>query len=181
MGIETTKIKRILYGDLWNKKDDLRQGNISIEITPYIEIEFKKRINYTEIHKYIYELEIYLQLYLMGSFKVDNVWTKVGDIYYVFNCNVRKFDYRNNSVIASVDDDLSSFLRKCYQTIDYACTTKTWLRNIPYIIGIQSRNIEDAFLPCIIDFTGKTKDDILRFPICVGYDVLKLKGGKLQA
>ena len=49
------------------------------------------------------------------------------------------------------------------------------------IHGFVFKPLRSAFLPCIIDFTGKTKDDILRFPICVGYDVLKLKGGKLQA
>ena len=49
------------------------------------------------------------------------------------------------------------------------------------IHGFVFKPRRSAFLPCIIDFTGKTKDDSLRFPICVGYDVLKLKGGKLQA
>lgn len=49
------------------------------------------------------------------------------------------------------------------------------------IHGFVLKPRRSAFLPCIIDFTGKTKDDFLRFPICVGYDVLKLKGGKLQA
>ena len=31
-----------------------------------------------------------------------------------------------------------------------------------------------AFLPCKIDFRGKVKTDILKFPLCVGYDAIRI-------
>ncbi len=145
LDITTDKIKGIIYNDDWRQNSNLNTGEFSIDITPYIEIRFKRRQYYEDLFRYIFELELYMQLYSKGGFKVDKVWAKINDSFYGFNCGVRKFDYKGNKR-TSVDDSLVSFLKVCYSKIDYACTTKTWLRNISYAVGPKARNIEDNFL-----------------------------------
>lgn len=143
--IITDKIKSIKFNDNWELTPDLENGKISINIMPYIEIQFMKRQKCEDMHKFVFEFEVYMQLYISGGFKVDKLWVRVDKELYGFNCNVRRFDYqkRKNPV---VEDKLPDFLRKCYANIDYTCTKKIWLRNISYAVGDKSRNLEDNFL-----------------------------------
>ncbi|MDC7278667.1 hypothetical protein NXH64_04030 [Butyrivibrio fibrisolvens] len=143
--ISTSKIKKILFNDWWEQNEDWKIGKVVIDITPYVEIQFKRRQNYNDIYKYVYEFEIYMQLYTKGGFKVDDIWLNIEDSFYRFKCQTRGFEYkeRKNYVVT---DSMASFLEKCYSNINYAHTNKMWLRNIPYAIGVTSRNIEDSFL-----------------------------------
>lgn len=143
--ISTAKIKGIKYRDDWEEKQDLKHGSISIDITPCVEIEFKRRQNYEDMHKFVFELALYMQLYAKECFKLDKIYVYVDNDWYGLNCSVRKFNYSEKSK-NHVDDQLSSFLKKCYLNVDYAFTTKIWLRNISYAVGNRSRNIEDTFL-----------------------------------
>lgn len=143
--ISTSKIKKILFNDWWEQNEDWKTGKVVVDITPYVEIQFNRRHNYNDIHKFVYEFEIYMQLFTKGGFKVDDIWVNIDDSFYKFRCHTREFEYkeRKNYVVS---DSMASFLKKCYTNINYAYTTKMWLRNIPYAIGITSRNIEDSFL-----------------------------------
>lgn len=145
LAITTDKIKGIIYNDYWENNSNLNTGEFTINITPYIEIQFKHKQYYEDLFRYVFELELYMQLYSKEGFKVDTVWTKIDNSFYRFNCGVRKFDYKGNKR-TSVDGGLVSFLKECYSKIDYACTTKIWLRNISYAVGPKARNIEDNFL-----------------------------------
>ncbi len=143
--ISTTKIKGIKYRDSWEEKQDLKHGRMSIDITPYIEIQFKRKQKYEDVHKFVFELALYMQLFAKGSFKLDKICVCVSNEWYGLNCSVRKFNYSEKNK-NHVDDQLPSFLKKCYLSIDYSFTTKTWLRNISYAVGNHSRNLEDTFL-----------------------------------
>lgn len=143
--ISTTKIKCIKYQEYWKREPDLVHGVIFIDIMPYMEIQFKRRQNYEDMNKFIFELALYMQLFAKECFKLDKICVCIDDEWYGLNCSVRKFNYsekRKNHV----DDQLPSFLKKCYLSIDYAFTTKMWLRNISYAVGDRERNIEDSFL-----------------------------------
>ncbi len=143
--IATSKIKRILFNDHWEQNEDWKMGKICIDITPYVEIQFKRRQNYDEIYKFVYEFEIYMQLFTKGGFKVDDIWLNIEDTFYKFKCQTRGFEYKERKYYV-VADSMASFLKKCYANINYAYTNKVWLRNVPYAIGMTSRNIEDSFL-----------------------------------
>lgn len=143
--ISTSKIKYIKYCDSWEKIQDLKYGKISIDIMPYMEIQFKRRQKYDDMHKYIFEVALYLQLFAKEGFKLDKTCVCIDGEWYGFHCSVRKFKY-SEKMRTIVDDQLPSFLKKCFEKIDYASTTKMWLRNISYAVGDRTRNIEDAFL-----------------------------------
>jgi hypothetical protein len=144
-GIETSKIKRIMYNDDWECNTHSDAGVISIRNSPYEEIQFKRAQNHEELFKYIFEFNLYMHLYSRGGFKVDRILTRINTCFYEFHCATRKFDYTGNKN-RCVDDNLSSFLRGCYLKIDYSVTKKSWLRNISYAVGPKARNIEDNFL-----------------------------------
>ncbi len=143
--ISTSKIKKILFNDWWEQKENWKNGEVVIDIFPYVEIQFKRRQNYDEIFKFIYEFKIYMQLYIKDGFKVDNIWLNIDDTFYKFKCHTRSFEYKEEKKFI-IEDSMASFLKKCYSNIDYAYTNKMWLRNIPYAISQNSRNIEDSFL-----------------------------------
>ena len=142
--IETTKIKSIKYNSNWDQTTNWKEGAIIIDIFPYVEIQFKRRQPYSDVYKFVYEFELYMQLYSQERFKVDNISLKVNDLYLGYKCSTRKFN--NKSQKNTIDCDLPSFLKACYQNVDYAFTKKNWLRNIPYVIDVYYRNIEDNYL-----------------------------------
>ncbi len=144
-GISTQKIRSIIIADSWSFNEKWERGKFTIDTTPYFEIRFKRRQNYDEIYKYIHELEIYMELYIKGGFKIDDLSIQVDDKFYKFGCWMQRFEYKGRKKTA-VSDDMEQFLKKCYESINYSSTNKVWIRNIPYAIGLTSINIEDSFL-----------------------------------
>ncbi len=143
--ISTPKINYIKYCDRWERKLDFKHGKILIDIMPYIEIQFRRSQRYDDMHKFIFELALYLQLFAKEGFKLDEISVCINGIWYGLHCSVRNFKYSEKGRTI-VDDQLPTFLKKCFLNIDYAFTTKIWLRNISYAVGDRARNIEDTFL-----------------------------------
>ncbi len=140
-------IKRITLADNWKCISNDKTHNMSIDFTGYVEIEIAKRVNYEQVSDYIYELEIFMQLYYPDKFRVDKIYVKVGKIFYKISIPHahKDLNYKERNVRVSVEEPLLDFLKKCYATIPYR-KSKTEIRNIPYIVMNTSRGLEDNFL-----------------------------------
>jgi len=141
--IDSNNIKRITISDDWNSKRE--RERITIDFYGYIEIELNRRENYEKVHEYVSELQVFMQLYMPDKFLVDKVWVMVDDKFYKLSIAGLEFTYKESYVETSVQEDLLSFLKKCYTVIPYR-KSKAEIRNIPYIVLRTSRSIEDNFL-----------------------------------
>ena len=141
--IDTRNIKKITLSDDWNSKRESAQ--ITINFIGYIEIELKRRENYEMVQSYINELLVFMQLYMPDKFLIDKLWVEIGDCFYKMSIPAIDYRYKENYVEPSVQNDLLTFLKKCYEAIPYR-KSSTDIRNIPYIVLRTARNIEDNFL-----------------------------------
>lgn len=143
--IDSNNVKKITVADDWSSSQNRKFHNITIDFNGYIEIELVKRVNYDLVADYLYELQIFMQLYYPYNFRVDKIYVMVDGVYYKLSLPQREFEYRQKHMEKTVNDDLLDFLKKCYKTIPYR-NSKTEIRNIPYIVIKTSRSIEDNFL-----------------------------------
>lgn len=143
--VNYNNIKSVSVADNWFSKFSGKTKTMQIDFDGYIEIEFYKRANYDDVYDYIYELQIYMQLYYKNKFIVDKVTVMIEEEYYGLLNMHRKIDYTEKHVFSTVKEDLLDFLKKCYTLIPYR-KSKSEIRNIPYIIFKTPRNIEDSFL-----------------------------------
>lgn len=141
--IKHNNIARISVGDNWYYNP--QKYAIEIEMNGYISIQLVRRVKYTELDEYIYEIMIFMQLYYPGKFKVDKIVVEVDDYEYIYNLQVRKPKYTERHTLFSVRMRLPEFLRECYIKIPYR-KSKNEIRNIPYIIMHKYSSIEDHIL-----------------------------------
>lgn len=123
-----------------------KDNKINIELKAYIELTLIKGIDYTDVSEYVRELIIYMQLYIPGKVKIDDINIFVGKTYYKLiypfilpkevNCYVRP----------SVNQDLKQYLCNCYTNMPYR--ENDTIRGLHYLLIDKSRNIEDNFLMC---------------------------------
>lgn len=144
--IGTNNIKEISLQDYWyggfNKRHD-----IVFDTTGHLLLKLARRVNYTDVSKYVYEVYVFLQIYTKRSLKVDEIQVSVDGITFGISFYMGHFGKvaRKNTGEKSVSDSMMSFLERCYSTIPYR-NSKSDIRNIPYIIIKRDRSIEDSFL-----------------------------------
>lgn len=144
--INCNNISSVGVLDNWHYTINYKTNNMQIYFDGYIEIELYKEANYVDAFDYVYELQIFMQLYYKNKFLVDRILLTIDGEYYDCFLNVsKKIDYKENTASVTVNDSLLNFLKKCYTLIPYR-KSKSEIRNIPYIIFKASRSIEDHFL-----------------------------------
>lgn len=143
--INSNNVKRITAGNDWRCLQNEKLYNITIDFNGYLEIELANRVNYDLVADYLYELQIFMQLYYPYKFCVNKIDVMVDSVYYKLSLLRREFEYKEKHIEKTVQENLLDFLKKCYITIPYR-NSKTEIRNIPYIVMKTSRSIEDNFL-----------------------------------
>lgn len=143
--INSNNVKRITVADDWCSSQNRKLHNITIDFNGYIEIELVKKVKYDLVVDYLYELQIFMQLYYPYNFRVDKIYVMVDGVYYKLTLPQREFEYKEKHIEKTVQENLLDFLKNCYVTIPYR-NSKTEIRNIPYIVMKTSRGIEDNFL-----------------------------------
>lgn len=143
--IGTENVKKIMVADTWNSTRSRKKYNIIMDFNGYIEIELIRRVNYDLVSEYINELKIFMQLYYPDKFCMDRICVEVNNAYFQFVVPQINLNFSEKYVEKAVDDNLLSFLKKCYLAIPYR-KSKADIRNIPYIVIKTSRNLEDNFL-----------------------------------
>ena len=144
--IGSKNIKDITLQDFWSGGFN-KDHDIAFDITGHLKIKLSRRVNYTEIPAYVYELFVFLQIYTKRSLKIDEIkvsvnGTSYGIAFYMASC---KKDIRKNGGEKSVQCSIMDFLERCYSNIPYR-NSKSDIRNIPYIIVKRDRSLEDNFL-----------------------------------
>lgn len=145
--IGSLNIKEITLRDYWSGGFDKSQ-DLSFVITGELEIKLIRRVNYTEIPKYVYEVLVFLQLYTKNRFKLDEIKVSIDGVRFNMMFHIRKgYIPANRKYIGqnSVQCNVMEFLEKCYSHIPYR-KSKSDIRNIPYIILKSDRSLEDSFL-----------------------------------
>ena len=141
--IANNNIKTLSIGDDWNSFYNGK--SISVDITGHVDISLRKRVSIDEVPQYVNELLVFMQLYKPGKFVIDSVKILVDKQF----CDliVPCFEIKNSKrhVNPSVEKDMATFLTECYRKIPYR-KSKTYIRNIPYIVIKSERGIEDTFL-----------------------------------
>lgn len=144
--INQHNIRNLTVGDYWCCKKNNDKNNIEISLDGYIEVDFFKRVNYDDLHEYIYELIVYMQLLKPDKFDITKIIVYINDIQYQICIPIRYIEkIKRTNIEVSVKDDILSYLSKCYEYLPFR-KNKGEVRNIPYIIMSTSRNIEDNYL-----------------------------------
>lgn len=142
--VNFANIKKINIGNRVIKKEE-RIHDIKIHEYGCIELEFIKRVKYTDLYEYINELLLYVQLFLSNRITILSIYACIDESIYRMNNNYDG-EFTNRVYFnRNVEESIGPFLKKCYQTIDYRNNSDR-LRNIYGIITKQTRNIEDDFL-----------------------------------
>ena len=141
--IKENNIKQIAVGDDWGVQSGLSE--ISVKMSSYIEIELSRRVKYTDIYAYVYEIMVFMQLLRPGKFRIDRMVVDVDGDEYDFFILLLKPKYTDKPVEYSSRMDMLEFLKRCYSTIPYR-NSKNDIRNIPYIIMHISQSVEDNYL-----------------------------------
>ena len=140
--IENNNVNRVSIGDSWSSK--YIQSAITIELNAFVEIELRRRVDYTDIWEYIYEMMIYMQLFCPGKFIIDKIIAEVEGENYELYVPLHYPEYKERRDY-STTIGLLDFLKICYLKIPYR-KGKNDIRNIPYIVMNTYRSIEDNFL-----------------------------------
>ena len=140
--IGINNIKRVSIADEWNS--EYSQSTITIELSAFVEIEFRRRVDYTDVYEYIYEMMIYMQLFCPGIFTIDKIVAEVEGESYELSVPLHYPEYRDQRYY-STKTGLLDFLKICYLQIPYRRGSND-IRNIPYIVMNTYRSIEDNFL-----------------------------------
>lgn len=143
--IGSNYIKKISISNDWQVANNFTDHNITIDFCGYIEIELTKKINCESIYEFVYELMIFMQLYCPNKFLINKLCVMINNEYYELHIPKMNFEYKDKYIQRSVKVDLLTFLNNCYTTIPYR-NSKSDIRNIPYIIFMSSKNLEDNFL-----------------------------------
>ena len=143
--INGNNIKQIKVSDDWESLRSRTDYTIAIDLTGYIELELTRRVNYDKIYEYVNELLVFMQLYCPDRFHVDKIYAMVDGVYYRFYIPLMELKAKDKRVDRSVKVNLLEFLKQCYTRIPYR-NSKTYIRNIPYIVVRTSRGVEDNFL-----------------------------------
>lgn len=144
--IGTRNIKDITLQDCWSG-GFYKDHRISFDIEGELKLKLAKRVKYTEISKYVYEVYIFLQMYTKRSFEIEEIKVDIDGVsygmhFYLPRC---KKSGRKNRGETSVQCSIMDFLERCYANIPYRDSRRD-IRNIPYIIVKHDRNLEDNFL-----------------------------------
>lgn len=144
--IGSNNIKVISLQDYWSGGFN-KDHDIAFDITGHLIIKLSKRVNYTEIPAYVYELYVFLQIYTKRSLKIDEIRVSVNGTLYGMGFYIpsQKRYIRKNRGEKSVQCSIMNFLERCYVNIPYR-HSKSDIRNIPYIILKRDRSLEDNFL-----------------------------------
>lgn len=144
--IGTVNIKEISLQDRWSG-GFRKEHDIVFDFTGHLELRLFRRVNYTEIAKYVYEIYIFLQIYTKRSFKIDEIKVTIDGVTYGMSIYMasRRTKPKKNKGEKSVQCDIMDFLERCYSSIPYR-SRKSDVRNIPYIIVKRDRSLEDSFL-----------------------------------
>jgi|GEM_PF-881702 len=143
--LNKNNIKNVSISDTWNSKHNRDNKQIQIDFTGYIEIDLVKRINYDNCYDYIREIQTFMQLLLPNKFEINKITVLIDNKWYDLNFPISKIDINPKRVETSVNENISLFLKKCYENIPYR-GKKNEVRNIPYITLNTPRNLEDNFL-----------------------------------
>lgn len=138
-------IKTISITDEWTSAHSWNERSINIDFSGCLEIDLTKRINFTNVEEFIYELQIFMQLYSPNRFLINKIFVMIDDVYYLIHFHLHEFNTKKIQPQRTVNVNILEFLKKCYERIPYR-NNKTEIRNIPYIIMESSRNLEDNFL-----------------------------------
>lgn len=145
IAIDANYVKEIGVAEEWKSTYSHKEHNINIDFNGYIEIVLTKRMNYDLAYSFLYELELFMQLYWPDKFSVNHMFVMVDGEYYELPLPETEIRYREKDVEISVKENLLEFLKRCYTAIPYR-NSKAEIRNIPYIIMKTSRSLEDNFL-----------------------------------
>lgn len=143
--VNCNNIKNIVINDTWTSVRSSKNSNIIIDLNGYIKLELTRKVNYDSIYSFINEFIMYLQLYKPDKFNIDKIYVGVDEVYYDFSIPYMTGQYKTKHIKNSVDISLLEFLYTCYTKIPYR-KSKTEIRNIPYIVLNNSKNIEENFL-----------------------------------
>ena len=141
--IKKNNIKQISLADDW--KCTKNYTSINVQMCGYIEVEVFRRVDYSKVFEYMYELMIFMQLFCPSKFEIDRIMVQVDNTYYDFFTLLNKPKYVDKHIPYSTSIDLLEFIKLCYLRIPYR-NSKGEIRNIPYVILNTYRNIEDNFL-----------------------------------
>ena len=120
----------------------------------YIEIELSKRANYDAIYDYIYQLQIYMQLYRSNKFLINKIFVMIDGEYYGLINSYRKMKYKEKHIQITVEEELLDFLKRCYTLIPYR-NSKTEIRN-----SNENYSVIDLALE-YPDWSGKEKYGVI--------------------
>lgn len=143
--IGVRNVKTIKIKSCFKSNFHIKNGNLNVEFTGYLEVSLRKRDNYDLIYEYIKEMQLYLQLYYPDKVAIDKLEVLIDENWYglyIFDPSIK---ISSKNVRISVEEDLLKFLDKCYRVLPYR-KGKSEFRNIPFIVQHTSRNIEDNFL-----------------------------------
>ena len=145
--IGANNINELYLHDSWSGGFN-KDHDISFDITGCLEIKLRRKVNYKEIPRYVFEEFVYLQLFTNKHFNIDAVKVSIDGVnFQLFFRNrfitrrTEKHKYYDNSVRCNLMD----FLVNCYSCIPYR-KSKSDIRNISYILMNRDRSIEDNFL-----------------------------------
>ena len=144
ISIKEANIKEVFLYDDWTSTSKSKNQEIIIDKTGCIELTLFHRVDYNMLYPYFNEISLFLELYETGKYIPDKIEVVVDNNTFEFSLPSHK-PRRKSGTHRSVDDNLLTFLERCYSQIPYR-TKRNDLRNIFQIIFNKSINIEDVFL-----------------------------------
>lgn len=145
VNLKGVNIKEVSLYDLWSSSVQSKDQKIVIDKTGCIELDLNRRVDYDVLYPYLNELMLFLELYEKGKNKIDKIDVTVNDKVFEISMPLREPKLMKGVTNRSVEDDLLTFLEKCYSRIPYR-GKRNDIRNIFQIIFNNSINIEDVFL-----------------------------------
>lgn len=143
--INQNNIAYIGVNDTWTYSSNPKCYQDKIDFSGYIEIKFRRRVNYDELSNYINEIILYMQLYYPNKVEIEKILVEVDDCFFQFNTKIKKVELIDKHVDKTVNEDILIFLKNCYYSIPYR-NSRAEIRNIPYIVINKYRSVEDNFL-----------------------------------
>lgn len=145
IGLKGVNIKEISLYDYWISSTQSKTQEIIIDKTGCIEITLRRRVNYDELYPYLNELNLFLELYEKGKYKIDRMMVTINSETYEMSVPLHEKKIKKGVTERSIKEDLLPFLERCYSRIPYR-SKRNDLRNIYQIIFNNSINLEDIFL-----------------------------------
>lgn len=111
MDIGCANIKRINIGNRVNKKEE-KLNDINIHEYGCIELEFIKRVNYSDFYEYINEMLLYLKLLISNKIRISSIYAYIDNDVYEMNNNYAEDNNKQINLKKCVNDDIGPFLKK---------------------------------------------------------------------